>query len=56
VGPVLVVELQLWVVVVGLPCLSPPSLRTWQDVEREVSQLLEPHGDSTRGCPVRIVS
>jgi hypothetical protein len=36
------VELRLWVVVVGLPRLSPPSSQTWQDVEREVAQLLEP--------------
>jgi hypothetical protein len=35
-------ELQFLVVVVGLPHLSPPSSRTWQDVEREVAQLLEP--------------
>jgi hypothetical protein len=28
-------------VVVGLPRLSPPSSWTWQDVEREVAQLLE---------------
>jgi hypothetical protein len=37
----LFVELQLLVVLVGLPCLSPPFSRTWQDVEREVAQLLE---------------
>jgi hypothetical protein len=34
-------ELQLLVLVVGLPRLSPPSSWTWQDVEREVAQLLE---------------
>jgi hypothetical protein len=37
----LFVELQLLVVVVSLPRLSPPSSRTWQDVEREVVQLFE---------------
>jgi hypothetical protein len=41
VGPILVVERQLWVVVVGIPRLSPPSSQTWQDVERKVVQLLE---------------
>jgi hypothetical protein len=51
----LFVELQLLVVIVGLPRLSPPSSLTWQDVKREVAQLLEPHGDSTRGGPVRVV-
>jgi hypothetical protein len=37
----LFIELQLLVVVVGLPRLSPPSLQTCQDIKREVAQLLE---------------
>jgi hypothetical protein len=37
----LFVELRLRVVVVGLPHLSPPSSWTWQDVKRQVAQLLE---------------
>jgi hypothetical protein len=37
----LVVELRLLFEVVGLPCLSLLSSQTWQDVEREVAQLLE---------------
>jgi hypothetical protein len=40
--PYLFVELQLRVVVIGLPRLSPPSSWTWQDAAREVAQLLEP--------------
>jgi hypothetical protein len=37
-------ELQLLVLVVlvSLPRLSPPSSQTWQDVQREVAQLIEP--------------
>jgi hypothetical protein len=35
------VELRCLDVVVGLPRLLPPSSWTWQDVEREVAQLLE---------------
>jgi hypothetical protein len=55
-------ELQLWVVVVGLPRLSPPSSWPWpdvkrevaqQDVEREVAQLLEP--TETPHMAVRLV-
>jgi hypothetical protein len=42
------------VVVVGLPRLSPPSSWTWQEFKREVAQPLEPHGDYTHGCPVRV--
>jgi hypothetical protein len=37
----LFVELRLLVEVVGLSRLSPLSSQTWQDVEREVAQLLK---------------
>jgi hypothetical protein len=39
--PYSLVELRRLDIVVGLPCLSPPFFWTWQDVEREVAQLLE---------------